>query len=172
MPRSAPLEKCLLSDGRGRTCWEDSDVSEIPVQCVSAGEVEATLIVSPEPLSLWGGFSVTTGAVIDRSHPAFGRILTGCILAMPSGRGSSSSSSILAEALRLGTAPAGLVLAETDPILAVGEIVARKLYGKSLPIVVCGRDALAHLQADQRYRISAKDTDRSFLIFSGSRHLS
>src|SRR5262245_31011397 len=147
----------MYSFGRGRACREDSKVIEIPVQCVSAGEVEAQLIVSPEPLSLWGGFSVTTGAVIDRSHPAYGQVLTGRILAMPSGRGSSSSSSILAEALRLGTAPAGLVLAETDPIIAVGEIVARKLYGKSLPIVVCGRNAFARLQSGQRYRISARN---------------
>jgi predicted aconitase with swiveling domain len=138
-------------------------VSEIPVRCVSAGEVEATLIVSLEPLSLWGGFNVTTGAVIDRGHPAFGQILTGRILAMPSGRGSSSSSSILAEAVRLGTAPLGLVLAETDPILAVGEIVARKLYGKSLPIVVCGRDAFARLQAGERYRISARNAGNAVL---------
>src|SRR5262245_20246779 len=137
---------------RSRACCEDGKVSEIPVHCVSPGEVEAPLILSHEPLSLWGGFSVTTGAVIERGHPAFGQILTGRILAIPSGRGSSSSSSILAEALRLGTAPAGLVLAETDPILAVGEIVARKLYGKSLPIVVCGADVLRRLHSGQPYR--------------------
>jgi predicted aconitase with swiveling domain len=45
-------------------------MNEIPVQCVSAGEVEAALIVSPEPLSFRGGFNVMTGAVIDRGHPA------------------------------------------------------------------------------------------------------
>jgi predicted aconitase with swiveling domain len=130
---------------------------------VSAGEVEAPLILSLEPLSLWGGFSVTTGAVIDRGHPAFGQVLTGRILAMPSGRGSSSSSSILAEALRLGTAPAGIVLAETDPIIAVGEIVARKLYGKSLPIVVCGLDVFGRLHSGHRYRISAQNSGNAIL---------
>src|SRR5262245_7820548 len=145
------------------TCCEDSEVIEVPVQCVSAGEVEAPLIVSLEPLSLWGGFNVTTGAVIERGHPAFGQTLTGRILAMPSGRGSSSSSSILAEALRLGTAPAGLVLAETDPIIAVGEIVARKLYGKSLPIVVCGLDVLKGLQSGHTYRISARHAGNAVL---------
>ena len=138
-------------------------MTEIPVVCVSAGEVEAPLILSLEPLSLWGGFSVTTGAVIDRGHPAFGQVLTGRILAMPSGRGSSSSSSILAEALRLGTAPAGLVLAEMDPIIAVGEIVARKLYGKSLPIVVCGPDFLGRLQSGHVYRISAQNAENAVL---------
>lgn len=148
---------------RSRARCEDDKVTEIPVRCISPGEVEAPLIVSLEPLSLWGGFSVTTGAVIERGHPAFGQILTGRILAMPSGRGSSSSSSILAEALRLGTAPAGLVLAEADPIIAVGEIVARKLYGKSLPIVVCGLDALERLQSGYTYRIFARNTGNAVL---------
>ena len=46
---------------------------------------------------------------------------------MPSGRGSSSSSSVLAEAIRAGTAPAAIVLGEADPILALGAIVAREL---------------------------------------------
>lgn len=153
----------MSSFRRGGAGCENNEMNEIQVQCVSAGEVEALLIVSPEPLSFWGGFNVMTGAVIDRGHPAFGQVLAGRILAMPSGRGSSSSSSILAESLRLGTAPAGLILAETDPILAVGDIVARKLYGKSLPIVVCGRDAFARLQTDQRYRISARSAGNAVL---------
>ena len=61
-------------------------MNEIPVQCLSAGEVEANLVVSPVPLSFWGGFNVMTGAVIDRGHPAFGQVLTGRILAMGMGR--------------------------------------------------------------------------------------
>jgi predicted aconitase with swiveling domain len=54
---------------------------------------------------------------------------------MPSGRGSSSSSSVLAEAIRLGTAPAGIVLREPDPIVVLGAVVARELYGVELPVV-------------------------------------
>lgn len=56
---------------------------------------------------------------------------------MPSGRGSSSSSSVLAEAIRLGTAPAGILLERPDPILAVGAIVAEFLYNIRMPLVVC-----------------------------------
>ena len=55
---------------------------------------------------------------------------------MPNGRGSSSSSSVLAEAIRLATAPAAIVLAEPDPILATGAIVAQALYRRSCPIIV------------------------------------
>ncbi|MEO7275679.1 MAG: DUF126 domain-containing protein [Vicinamibacterales bacterium] len=95
-----------------------------------------------EPLSFWGGIDVASGGVIDRSHPDLGAIVTGTVLVMPGGRGSSSSSSVLAECLRLGSGPAAIVLSIPDPILTVGAIVARTLYGVSCPIVVCPIDGL------------------------------
>jgi len=60
------------------------------------------------------------------------------VLVMPVGKGSSSASSILLEAVRLGTAPAAIVLAEPDAILALGAAVARELYGVSPAVVVAG----------------------------------
>jgi predicted aconitase with swiveling domain len=64
------------------------------------------------------------------------------VLVMPGGRGSSSSSSVLAETLRRGTGPVALVLSAADPILTVGAIVAEALYGIRCPIVVCSTDAI------------------------------
>jgi predicted aconitase with swiveling domain len=55
---------------------------------------------------------------------------------MPSGRGSSSSSSVLAEAIRLGTSPAAIILLTADPIVALGSIVAGELYGRAVPVLV------------------------------------
>jgi predicted aconitase with swiveling domain len=60
---------------------------------------------------------------------------------MPSGRGSSSSSSVLAEAIRLGTAPLAILLAEPDEILVIGALVAEYLYGRTCPILVLPEDA-------------------------------
>jgi predicted aconitase with swiveling domain len=88
-------------------------------------------------LSLWGGLDPETGLIIDRSHPQVGRSMTGVIVSMPHGRGSSSSSSVLAEALRIGTGPAGFILASPDSIMVVGSLVANRLYGTNCPIV-CG----------------------------------
>lgn len=93
-------------------------------------------VVAISPLSLWGGLDPLTGLVIDRSHPALGRSLAGTVLVMASGRGSSSSSSVIAEALRLGTAPAAIVLSEPDAILVIGAMVADALYNRACPIVV------------------------------------
>ena len=101
------------------------------------GRAVGKLLRLGEPLSLWGGLDPETGVIIDRSHPQRGLNVTGAIVAMPHGRGSSSSSSVLAEALRLGTGPAGFVLDSPDSILVIGSLVANRLYGTVCPIV-CG----------------------------------
>jgi predicted aconitase with swiveling domain len=101
-----------------------------------AGTARGAALVLDEPLSFWGGIEPATGEVIDVRHPQRGADVSGRVLIMPSGRGSSSSSSVLAECVRAGTAPAAIVLVEPDPILALGAIVARELYGRTIPVVV------------------------------------
>lgn len=118
----------------------------------AAGEAEGIALVLREPLSFWGGIDAETGRVIDQSHPDRGRSVAGAILVMPGGRGSSSSSSVLAEALRRRTAPKAILLSVPDPILTVGAIVAQELYGIRLPIVVCAIEAI---ETGQRLRVRA-----------------
>lgn len=89
-----------------------------------------------EPLSFWGGVDPATGRIIDRRHARCGESVAGRVVVMPYGRGSSSSSSVLLEAVRLGTAPAAVVLRELDGILALGAAVAHELYEQSPPVVV------------------------------------
>ena len=103
---------------------------------LAPGIVEGDVLALTEPLSLWGGLDPATGQILDPRHPQHGRVVTGRVLVLPSGRGSSSSSTVLAEAIRIGTAPAAIVLHEPDVILALGSIVARELYGVAMPIVV------------------------------------
>jgi predicted aconitase with swiveling domain len=106
-------------------------------------EVVGRALVLDEGLSLWGGMDPATGELIDAHHPQRGALLMGRILVMPSGRGSSSSASVLAEAVRAGTAPAGIVLGEPDLILAIGAAVAEELYGILVPVVVAPEAAAA-----------------------------
>ena len=100
------------------------------------GPAEGPALVLSEPLSFWGGVDAEDGTIIDRHHPQAGETVRGKVLVMPSGRGSSSSSSVLAETIRAGTGPVAIVLAEPDGILALGALVASKLYGKTTPVVV------------------------------------
>ena len=100
------------------------------------GEASGPVVVLDAPLSFWGGIDPVTGVLVDGHHPQHGARISGTVLVMPSGRGSSSSSTVLAEAVRLGTAPAAIILREPDPIVALGAVVARELYGTSVPVVV------------------------------------
>jgi predicted aconitase with swiveling domain len=102
--------------------------------------------VLTEPLSLWGGLDPATGRVIEPRHPQHGQSVRGRILVMPAARGSSSSASILAEAVRAGTAPAGILIGEADLILAIGAAVAEELYDRQLPIVLAAHADLAAIE--------------------------
>jgi predicted aconitase with swiveling domain len=131
-----------------------------------AGRAAGPALVLTEPLSFWGGFDVTTGRIIDRQHPQRGACLSGAIVVMPAGRGSSSAPSVLAEAIRLGTAPAGIVLAEADMIVALGAVVADELYGRACPVVVLPPDAYAALRDDDALTIAADD-ERATVAMGG-----
>ncbi|GJM37850.1 MAG: hypothetical protein DHS20C19_12170 [Acidimicrobiales bacterium] len=108
----------------------------LPQRVVVAGEASGAVLALDEPLSFWGGLSAEDGRVIDEHHPQVGACVTGTVLVMRSGRGSSSASTVLAEMARLGTAPAAIVMIDADEILATGSIVADELYGRAVPIVL------------------------------------
>ena len=113
---------------------------ELEGRALVAGEAAGPALVLEAPLSLWGGMDPRTGRLSDHHHPQLGATLTGQVLVMPSGRGSSSSSSVLAEAIRLGTAPLAILLAQPDEILVLGALVAEYLYARTCPIVVLPGD--------------------------------
>ena len=99
-------------------------------------------LVLDEPLSLWGGIDPATGTIIDANHPQRGASVRGRVLVMRSGRGSSSSASVLAEALRAGTGPVAILLGEPDLILSIGAAVAEELYGAVVPVAVLAPERL------------------------------
>ena len=108
--------------------------------------VTGRALVLDEGLSLWGGMDPATGLLIDARHPQRGMSLTGRIVVMPSGRGSSSSASVLAEAVRARTAPAAILLGEPDLILSIGAAVAEELYGVRVPVLTIGDDRRARVR--------------------------
>lgn len=117
-------------------------------------EAAGEILVLPEPLSLWGGLDPTTGEVIDRRHPSSGEVVSGKVVAMPVGRGSSSASSVLLEAVRLGTAPAAIVTAEVDSVLALGALVALEMYGETPVIAVLDGESYRAVEAGGRLEIN------------------
>jgi predicted aconitase with swiveling domain len=119
------------------------------------GSASGEALVLSEPLSFWGGLDHATGRIIDRHHPQSGEVVAGKVLVMPRGRGSSSSSSTLAEALSLGTGPAAIVLAEPDPIVALGSLVMLELRASAAPVVVLPPESYELISTGARVTIDA-----------------
>ncbi len=126
---------------------------EFVVEPVVAGRADAPALVLGEPVSFWGGIDPHTGRIVDVHHPRCGASVAGAVLVMPLGRGSSSTSSVIAEMVRLGTAPAGFVLREPDEIVALGCLVGEELYGHATPIVVASAEATGAIADGEALRI-------------------
>jgi len=112
------------------------------------------VLASTEPLSFWGGYDAATGTIIDRAHSLSGRIAAGCVLAIPFTKGSSTTSAVLLEAIRAGTAPAALLTRGEDAFLALASFVADELYRRPLPVLALDPDDFARLRTGQRATIS------------------
>ncbi len=132
-------------------------------RAVVPGEAEGKALVSHESLSFWGGFDFNTGAIIDRHHPLNGVNAAGRILAVPFSKGSSTTTAVLLEAVRAGTAPAAILTTGVDSFFALASIVADVMYGKSFPVVALSADNFAslrtgvHLIVERNGRILQRD---------------
>lgn len=115
---------------------------------VGGGACRGAALVTDQPLSFWGGVDPRTGEVIDRHHPLSGLVLAGRILLLPHGRGSCSTSGVLLESIRNGTAPAAIVTTRVDPIIALGSILGDELYARPLPVLVVAPEDAATIVAD------------------------
>ena len=136
--------------------------TNLPFRTFADGVACGEAVVSAEPISFAGEFDAVTGVVTGRRSALRGACLTGKILVYPRGRGSSSTSSILAEALRRGTAPAAIVNVSVEHIIVVGALVAQKLFGTSLPIIAVAPELLDRLRSGDRLEI---DTARGIFRY-------
>lgn len=125
------------------------------VRVVVGGVAEGRVVVLDEPLSFWGGFSAEEGVVTDEHHPQAGVSLSGAVVVMTGARGSSSASSVLAESVRLGTAPAAILMQRPDEILVTGALVAAELYDRTVPIALLDDATFAQATEARAARLSA-----------------
>jgi predicted aconitase with swiveling domain len=119
------------------------------------GAAAGAPLLLDEPLSFWGGLDPALGTIIDRRHPQHGANVADRMLMMPAGRGSSGGSAILAEALRLGKGPAGILMLERDAIVVVGAMVAAELYDCACPVALASEGDWQALAAAARLAVEA-----------------
>lgn len=122
-------------------------------EVIIPGEAEGIALVSAEPLSFWGGYDYKTGTIIDQRHSLAGQCAAGRVLAVPFTRGSSTTTAVLLESVRAGTAPAAILTTGADSFFALASIVADVLYGKPVPLIALAADDFTRLATGDRIRI-------------------
>ena len=120
---------------------------------IVAGEAAGEALVTRDALSFWGGYDFRTGTIIDSHHPLAGVCASGRILAVPFSKGSSTTTAVLLEAVRAGTAPAAIITTGVDAFFALASIVADVMYAKSFPVIALEPSEFALLQTGMRISI-------------------
>ncbi|MGE5245773.1 MAG: aconitase X swivel domain-containing protein [Betaproteobacteria bacterium] len=133
---------------------------------VVAGEATGEALVTDEPLSFWGGYDFKSGRIIDTHHPLAGASAAGRVLAVPFTKGSSTTTAVLLEAVRAGTAPAAILTTGVDAFFALASIVAGIMYGRSFPVVSLDAADFARLESGARIAV---DRSGRVTIAAGSR---
>jgi len=117
------------------------------------GTASGKLLWSEDPLSFWGGYDQYEGKIIDERHPLFGESGIGKIIAIPGTRGSSTTTAVLLEAVRLGNQPAGFVVTDRDTFLALASVVAKSMYTEELPVIMVTEEEFLGLKDKGRLEI-------------------
>lgn len=91
---------------------------------VVGGYAEGLALVSPDPVSFYGGINHETGFVTEPGHAVEGERVTGSVFVFPTGKGSTVGSYIIYRMKKLGTAPAAIVNIETETVIATGCLMA------------------------------------------------
>ncbi len=127
-----------------------------PPRLLVPGAAEGPLLFAETGLSFWGGVDPATGSVIDPRHPLHGANVTGAVLAIPSGRGSCTASSVLLELIHAGKAPAALIFREDEQILTFGALAGDAIFGASLPVAQVPGATFAALAGAGNVHIDAR----------------
>lgn len=126
----------------------------ITATILNPGAALGPVLVLTEPLSFWGAYDPRSGTIIDTHHPQAGLCLKGSVLLLPETRGSGGTPGGIAEAIRRGTAPAGIILITPDINLAVGAAVAARLYGRPCPVLAVTEQGYAVLTRASTLRLA------------------
>jgi len=129
-------------------------------RAVVAGRAEGEALVTDAPLSFWGGYDFATGRIIDTHHPLAGVSAAGRVLAVPFTKGSSTTTAVLLEAVRAGTAPAAIVTTGVDAFFALASIAADVMYGRAFPVVALEPETFARLESGMRVAVEPDGTIR------------
>jgi predicted aconitase with swiveling domain len=125
---------------------------------IRKGHAQGEALVSRQPIGFFGGVDAETGLVVESGHELEGESISGKVLVFPTGKGSTVGSYTLYRLRRKGLAPAGIINAQSEAIVAVGAIIA------DIPTVDCidvGQISTGDMVSIQGALVEVRQHDRS-----------
>lgn len=104
-------------------------------RCMVEGDAIGGALVSRKAFTFAHGVDPVTGTVTDVRSDIRGENVKGKVLIYPYGKGSTTASAWFLETVRLGNGPAAVITGSPDPGVVIGSVLAKILYGKSIPVM-------------------------------------
>ena len=76
------------------------------------------------PSAFWAASTPTPARMIEKGHPLEGQSVAGRVLVFPTGKGSTVGSYMIYRLAKAGLAPCAIINASSEPIVAVGALIA------------------------------------------------
>lgn len=102
---------------------------------VTPGYGEGKALISKKPFMFAHGVEPRTGEIIDIRSDLLKENIKGKVLIFPFGKGSTTGSAWFLETIRQGNGPSAVINVETESIIASAIVMARLLYGITIPLV-------------------------------------
>ncbi|MFB6094652.1 MAG: DUF126 domain-containing protein [Halanaeroarchaeum sp.] len=90
---------------------------------IADGTATGRVLRSTEPISFYGAVDIETGEFTEEGHQLAGENVADAVLVFPRGKGSTVGSYVLYGLAQRDNAPAAIVNAETETIVATGAIL-------------------------------------------------
>ena len=119
----------------------------IKIRTIVEGTVEGIALVSPIPISFFGGVDAETGIITDSENPLFGESLTDKIFVFPESKGSTVGSYVIYGLSVNNVAPLALIANKAETIVIAGAILAlsylfffseKKKFYPAMPFITAG----------------------------------
>ncbi len=97
---------------------------ELKGRKIFGGKTGGEALVTKDGISFYGGIDPETGNVVEKGHELEGQSVAGKVLVFPEGKGSTVGSYVMYNLKKRGKAPAAIINAECETIVAVGCIIS------------------------------------------------
>ena len=102
---------------------------KIKGRSISRGVATGKVLMTKDAISFLGTVDPETGVIVDKDHELYGVSIKDKVLVFPRGKGSTVGSYVIYRLKKNNAAPAAIINADCETIVAVGAIIS------SIPLV-------------------------------------